>query len=258
MGHYDHRVHAGNAGDVWKHFLLLEVANYLLIPDSSLVYAETHVGRPEYALSTPGDWEGGIGKCWPILPSLKNFCYFDILAEFNPNRLKRYPGSALLVLQAAQKRNSILHAEVWDIDPEVAKAWRGYSRVSFHLGDGFLGLISLLERSPPGLLLIDPPYLDTADMTLAWELLCKAKERGWIVLWWYNMMDNEKALQGGLVTAPPGGFEKYPLMFSRTGLDGGRWDGAVVALAGSDSGLKGRVERSIREFVEIMGNAESF
>ena len=86
MRHYDHRGHAGNAGDVWKHFLLLEAASSLLIPDSSLVYAESHVGRPDYALHAPGDWVGGIGKCWPLLPHLKNFYYFDILASFNPSR----------------------------------------------------------------------------------------------------------------------------------------------------------------------------
>ena len=91
MRHYDHRVHAGNAGDVWKHFLLLEAADCLLTPDSSLVYAESHVGRPEYALKAPGDWEGGIGKIWPILPSLRNFCYFDILADLNPKSPSSVP-----------------------------------------------------------------------------------------------------------------------------------------------------------------------
>ena len=35
MGHYDHRVHAGNAGDVWKHFLLLEAADCLLDIDGN-------------------------------------------------------------------------------------------------------------------------------------------------------------------------------------------------------------------------------
>jgi len=73
MPSYDHRVHAGNAGDVWKHFLLLEVADYFLIPDGRLIYAETHVGRPTYALHMPGEWEGGIGKLWPIRSLLKNF-----------------------------------------------------------------------------------------------------------------------------------------------------------------------------------------
>ena len=91
MGHYNHRVHAGNAGDVWKHFLLLEAADCLLDPDGSLVYAESHVGRPEYALRAPGDWEGGIGKIWPHLPSLKNFCYFDILADLNPENPSSFP-----------------------------------------------------------------------------------------------------------------------------------------------------------------------
>ncbi len=76
MGHYDHRMHAGNAGDVWKHFLLLEAADCLLTPDSSLVYAESHVGRPEYSLKAAGDWEGGIGKIWPVLPSLLKFLLF--------------------------------------------------------------------------------------------------------------------------------------------------------------------------------------
>jgi len=103
MRHYDHRGHAGNAGDVWKHFLLLEAASCLFIPDSSLVYAESHVGRPEYSLRTPGDWVGGIGKCWPLLPHLKKFCYFDLLASSNPSGLKCYPGSANLVLRAAKK-----------------------------------------------------------------------------------------------------------------------------------------------------------
>ncbi len=257
MRNYDHRVHAGNAGDVWKHFLLLEVADYLLIPDSSLVYAETHVGRPEYALSAPGDWEGGIGKCWPILSSLKNFCYFNILAEFNPNRLKCYPGSACLVLQAARTRYSILHAEVWDIDSEVGKAWQGYSRVSFHQGDGFLGLTSLLERSPPGLLLIDPPYLDPSEMTLAVKLLCRAKERGWTVLWWY-MMGSETALQRDLLTNSQKDFEKYSLMFAEAGFDGGRWGGAVVALACPDNELKKRLRIRVREFAKVMSDAESF
>ncbi len=83
MDRYDHRVHAGNAGDVWKHFLLLEAADCLLEPGGSLIYAESHAGRPEYVLRAPGDWEGGIGKIQPLLPYLGNFSYFDILADLN-------------------------------------------------------------------------------------------------------------------------------------------------------------------------------
>ncbi|HNY34810.1 MAG TPA: hypothetical protein PKK68_09165, partial [Methanothrix soehngenii] len=70
MGRYDHRNHAGNAGDVWKHFILLEAADWLLASGGSLAYAESHAGRPEYILNAPGEWQGGIGRVWPILPYL--------------------------------------------------------------------------------------------------------------------------------------------------------------------------------------------
>ena len=127
MPYYDHRVHAGNAGDLWKHLLLLEAADCLLTPDSSLVYAESHVGRPLYFLKATGDWEGGIGKIWPILPSLRNFSYFDILASMNGDELTTYPGSALLVMELARRKGADLQVQAWDNDAEVVAAWHEYA-----------------------------------------------------------------------------------------------------------------------------------
>ncbi len=75
----------------------------------------------------------------------------------------RYPGSARLVWELAKRKRSKLEIEVWDIDPDVAKAWSEYpetTSLSFHLGDGFSGVMSLLNEAIPGLLLIDPPFLD--------------------------------------------------------------------------------------------------
>jgi len=276
MRHYDHRVHAGNAGDIWKHFLLLEVANCLLDPDGSLVYAESHAGRPDYALRAPGDWEGGIGKIWPVLPSLSNFCYFDILADLNLNlessssvrrfepvckqvsRPLLYPGSARLIHELAKRKKANLEADVWDNDPNVASSWEGFSlaskptglfppaKIAFHQGDGFLGVLSRLCRSPAGLLFIDPPYIDSQDVLLARKLLDRAKDRGWIVLWWY-MMDMNTA---------PDGLQAFELQFSEAGLEGGRWKGAVVAFAGAESErfdhLIGHMSRQIEKFIRII------
>lgn len=243
MRHYDHRRHAGNSGDVWKHLLLLETLDDLLVRDGGLVYAESHVGRPEYPLRTPGDWMGGIGKCWPLLPRLKKFCYFKSLASFNPSGLERYPGSASLVLHAAGRCGAKLQTQVWDNDPEVAAAWRERPEVSFHLGDGFLGVGSLLDRSPPGLMLIDPPYIDQADGRRAEKLFCRARELGWTVLWWHTA-ENE--------IIPPGSCERFEMEFSRSGLDGGGWKGVVVTVAGADGGMSRRLHESAEEFVDIM------
>jgi len=248
---YDHRGHAGNAGDVWKHLLLLEVASRLLIPDSSMVYAESHAGSPSYALSMPGDWEGGIGKCWPALPILKNFCYFEILSRLNPVRLECYPGSTYLILQAAGEHCSTVWADIWDIDAAVAASWQEFlrvhpfqrSRVAVHCSDGFSQARSLLDRSPPGLMLIDPPYIDSLDRKRAQSLFSRAQESGWIVLWWY-MMGKEVVVARGA--------EKYELLFGRAGLDCGRWRGCGLAAAGLDDRMQDHLHEQADRFICLM------
>jgi len=282
MRHYDHRVHAGNAGDVWKHFLLLEAADCLLDPDGRLVYAESHVGRSHYALRAPGDWEGGIGKIWPTLPALRNFCYFDILADLNQEILSfvpsfepvfgkasrpvsgpvlrplLYPGSVRLIYELAKRKGANLEADVWDNDPFVASSWEVFSqglksvgsyqpaKIVFHQGDGFAGVQSLLRRSQPGLLLIDPPYIDPQDVHLARKLLQRAKDWGWIVLCWYMM---------GTKTAPDG-LQTFELQFAEAGLEGGRWKGAAVAFAGAKNKrfdiLLSHMHRRIETFIRIL------
>jgi 23S rRNA (adenine2030-N6)-methyltransferase len=280
MGHYDHRVHAGNAGDVWKHFLLLEAADCLLDIDGSLVYAESHVGRPEYALREPGDWEGGIGMIRPLLPSLGNFCYFNILADLNqesssfvpcrgpvfgsiPVQISRpilYPGSARLIYELAKKKGTNLQADVWDNDSCVAGSWESFkeaaaakpagaflpSKIVFHQGDGFQGVLSWLHRSPPGLLFIDPPYIDSQDVRLAEKLLQRAKDLGWIVLWWF-MMDTKTA---------PDDLQTFELCFSEVGLEGGRMKGANVAFAGGEcerfDHLISHMHRQIDKIIRVL------
>ncbi len=47
MGYYDHRRHAGNAGDVWKHFLLCEAAGFLISGGRHEICADSANGRPD-------------------------------------------------------------------------------------------------------------------------------------------------------------------------------------------------------------------
>ncbi len=256
MGHYDHRVHAGNAGDVWKHFLLLEAASCLLTPDSSLVYAESHVGRPEYSLKAHGDWEGGIGKIWPVLPSLLNFSYFDILADLNPHGLMCYPGSARMVWELARRKRARLKFEVWDIDAQVIAAWHEYPNhpeipvFSIHLGDGFSGVASLLNRRAPGLLLIDPPFLDPKDVNSAEELFDKARELGWTVLCWHmvDTIDREFLPESRFHDS----FHEFSIQFARIGLDYSGAKGCAVAVACPNDSLMRRLEGRIGEFLRTI------
>ena len=248
MQSYDHREHAGNAGDICKHLLLLEVADYLM--DRGLaVYAESHAGRPMYRLANVGEWQGGVGRCWRHLPSLRDFSYFRILADLNPDGLRHYPGSTGLILEACGRRGAEPTIDIWDIDPEVASAWRGRKDVKFHSGDGFSGVGTLLDRSPPGLLLIDPPSLHPATGVRAEELLRQAEDKGWMALCWYMM---------GADSPPGGNFPRYEIKFAPTGMECGRWSGAVMVLAGSDEPLRRRLEHCVQEFLEIMRPTEPF
>jgi 23S rRNA (adenine2030-N6)-methyltransferase len=280
MGHYDHREHAGNAGDLWKHFLLLEVADCLLTPDSSLVYAESHVGRPKYALKPSGDWESGIGRIWPALPLLKDFPYFDILAEANPSepssplQIECYPGSALLLAKLAKRKKADLKMEIWDIDPAVEAAWNEFldhgrpdhgrpghgrpdhgcpghgrfdrSSISFHLGDGFSGCMSLLRRAPPGLLLIDPPFTSPGERRAAEELFCMASESGWTVLCWHM----KEAMR------PSDHPTEFPLLFSQIGLDYAKAAGCSIRAASPHTALLSHLSRRARAFLHISASSK--
>lgn len=246
---YDHRVHAGNAGDVWKHFILAEVSGYLLESGRALVYAESHAGRPDYLLNRCGEWTDGVGRCWRHLPSLLNFCYFRVLSSFNPKGLLCYPGSVRIVQEIARRHSLKLQADVWDIDPDVASAWANYGdreEIDFHEGDGFTGALYLLGRSPPGLLLIDPPYVDAKDASLAENLFFEAAEMGWTVLWWS---------MAGLDTAPRSSSpERFSLSFAEAGMECGRWDGATVAIYGADSSLIEHVRGQGAALIRVLKN----
>ena len=171
-----------------------------------------------------------------------------------------YPGSARLIYELAKRKGANLQADVWDNDPGVASSWESFTqaaaakstgsfppaKIVFHQGDGFLGVLSRLSRSPAGLLFIDPPYIDPEDVRLARKLLQRAKDLGWIVLWWY-MTDMKTA---------PDGLRTFELQFADAGLEGGRWKGAVVAFAGGDSErfdhLISHMHRQIEKFIRIL------
>jgi 23S rRNA (adenine2030-N6)-methyltransferase len=230
---YDHRRHAGNAGDVWKHLVLAEAADRFLAAGVR-VYVESHAGRPEYQLLPGGEWEGGIGRIWPVRDELAARPYFQILADLNPHRLERYPGSAAIVLELARRRGSALRAELWDTSPEVEGAWRrnsgggGGPEVQFHLGDGFSGASRLVEElRAPAFLLIDSPFVDEEDTGLVDQLMGRAAEAGWVVLSWHVLGPEAGA-------RPDCNHREFALRFEDAGLVCGPMEGAAMVLAWGD------------------------
>jgi 23S rRNA (adenine2030-N6)-methyltransferase len=245
---YDHRRHAGNAGDLWKHLLLAEVADRLLAAGVR-VYVESHAGRSEYQLLPGGEWEGGIGRLWPPRGDLTRYSYFVILGGLNPGGLMRYPGSATIVLEIARVRGIDLRMELWDKSPEVEGAWRrsrgggGGPEVQFHLGDGFSGASRLVEElRESALLLIDSPFVDEEDAALVDQLMGRAAEAGWAALSWHPV-------GGRPLPTPRSRHRTFALDFNEADLDGCGMEGVAMVLAWGDrtpGGIEDLVEGLVR------------
>lgn len=179
---YRHGFHAGNHADVLKHFVLIELLQYLNKKDTAYTYIDTHAGAGLYSLDTGyatknAEYETGISPLWDCddLPVALQ-TYLDLVRELNPSgKLRYYPGSPYCAEQFMRDQDRLRLFELHPSEIKILgenfhrlaqhKAEQGErqisrgKRVMINAGDGFDGLKSLLP--PPSrraLVLIDPPY----------------------------------------------------------------------------------------------------
>lgn len=179
---YRHGFHAGNHADVLKHFVLIELLNYLGQKDTAYTYVDTHSGAGLYSLDTGyatknAEFETGIAPLWDRddVPAPLQ-AYLDLVKAMNPSgKMRYYPGSPYCAneVMRAQDRLRLFELHPSEIKIlsenfrklEAHKAEQGErqsvrgKRIMINAGDGFEGLKAILP--PPsrrGLVLIDPPY----------------------------------------------------------------------------------------------------
>lgn len=179
---YRHGFHAGNHADVLKHYVLVELLEYLNNKDTAYSYIDTHAGAGLYSLDTGyatknAEYETGISPLWEcedVPATLQS--YLDIIRALNPSgRLRYYPGSPYFAEQILRDQDRLRLFELHPSEIKILgenfhklaqhKAEQGVRQVSrgkrvmINAGDGFEGLKALLP--PPSrraLVLIDPPY----------------------------------------------------------------------------------------------------
>ncbi|MFN7212642.1 MAG: 23S rRNA (adenine(2030)-N(6))-methyltransferase RlmJ [Lysobacteraceae bacterium] len=164
---YRHAFHAGNHADVLKHATLLAWLQALRRKNAACFVLDTHGGRGLYGLGDDGvgptgEAAGGIARLWGQhgLPTLlQDLC--KAVAAVNPDgRLRQYPGSPRLALDALRPQDRVAACE---LQPEEAEALRralGHDRrAAVHQRDGYEAVRALLPPAEKrGLVLIDPPY----------------------------------------------------------------------------------------------------
>ena len=184
---YRHAFHAGNHADVLKHFVQLQLHEYMNQKDTAYTYIDTHSGAGVYALdggyaSKNAEYETGIGPLWErtdLPKGLKQ--YVELIRGLNPSgKMRYYPGSPYCADKAMREQDRLRLFELHPADSKiladnfrkidehmaangVRPTTRG-KRVLIERGDGFHALKTLLP--PPSrraLVLIDPPYEDKQD-----------------------------------------------------------------------------------------------
>ena len=59
---YEHRFHAGNVGDVWKHVALCGWLRALTADSEPIHFVDTHAGAGMHTVGPTGEWTAGIGR----------------------------------------------------------------------------------------------------------------------------------------------------------------------------------------------------
>jgi 23S rRNA (adenine2030-N6)-methyltransferase len=234
---YQHAFHAGNFADVHKHAVLTRILDYLRQKPAAFRVIDTHAGAGRYDLCGPqatrsGEWRNGIGRLFarPQSGGIKADAaqallapYLDMVAALNPGgTLRTYPGSPLIVKALLRRQDRLIACE---LEPKAAAALkaalRGDARAKALAIDGW---IALFANIPPkerrGLILIDPPFEETADFARLSDALAQAHRKwpsGLYVLWYpikareapdalarrLRRLDLPKILRCELAVAPP-------------------------------------------------------
>src|SRR4051812_3358753 len=198
---YRHAFHAGNHADVLKHFVQIQLHEYMGQKDTAYTYIDTHSGAGVYALdggyaAKNAEFETGIAPLWDrtdLPPSLAE--YVNLVKGMNPSgKMRYYPGSPYCADKVMREHDRLRLFELHPADAKILAdnfrkveahaaaqgerpSARG-KRVIIQKTDGFQCLKALLP--PPSrraLVLIDPPYEDKMDYRKVKDTLADALVR---------------------------------------------------------------------------------
>jgi 23S rRNA (adenine2030-N6)-methyltransferase len=211
---YQHAFHAGNFADVHKHVVLTRILIYLQQKDSAFRLIDTHAGAGRYDLFGPEaqraqEWKNGIGRIFPIrtntyeqqtAPSSEVQAllapYFAAVAALNPDgALRNYPGSPLIALDLMRRQDRLIACECEPRAAALLKAsLKGEPRAKILALDGWMALnANVPPKERRGLVVVDPPYEETADFTRLSSAVAEA-HRKWptgIYLLWYPIKERD-------------------------------------------------------------------
>lgn len=199
---YRHIYHAGNFADIFKHSILTLLIHYLHQKEKPCTYIDTHAGLGLYDLrdkkaNLTAESKKGILKLLSAekhIPELNS--YLEILKKYLLPEYPIYPGSPFIMKELQREQDTIILNELHKEDVEELKHnLRRTERIHIHHRNAYEFLPAILPPpSKRGLILIDPPYEKTtelSDFQIAIEKALKRFETG-IYMLWYPIINTQK------------------------------------------------------------------
>lgn len=161
---YRHRYHAGNAADVFKHYVLCEIVAALREKPAPFCVIDSHAGAGLYCLQAPGEFEAGIARMRAgrdtVPAAARYLASIDAACATQRECAECYPGSPLLIQHGLRAQD---RAVLLELHPEEHAALKGAigndARVAVHRADAWQALKAFIPPTENrGLVLIDPPY----------------------------------------------------------------------------------------------------
>lgn len=172
---YGHGFHAGNVGDVWKHFGLVEALRLSAPAPGGIHYLESHAGEGRYRLGSTGEWSAGIERVAaaaeaepsPVTESVRRWVELCRRLGF-AGRSSAWAGSPAVAAALLGPGDRL---SLWERDSSahaaLARLFRDDTRARVVSGDGLAGLADEARDAERGsaavLVLVDPPWTAKED-----------------------------------------------------------------------------------------------
>jgi len=213
---YHHIYHAGNFADVFKHCVLVMLAQNLCKKNKPIFYLDTHAGIGRYDLtselaSKTSEYASGISVLYnqkeadlKILTSkiAENALatYLQIIQSYNTNKnLKYYPGSPLILKTLMRTQDRMALVELHKDDAELLRnEFVNDKQIAVHHSNGYQSIKAFLPpKEKRGLILIDPAFEDINEFEniIAGLKVAKQKFPTGVYAIWYPIKDLTK-IQG--------------------------------------------------------------
>lgn len=161
---YTHSRKAGNRGDVWKHSVLVALADVMRGNGRPFRYVECHAGAPIHELSENGEWRGGVRV---MTTACGDSRYVAMTRDWLAT--KRYPASWVLVAHRLARRFQRVEIDLFDSSSHVTAQYGALGgdlhipinvRWRFQEADGYVEAARLTSAD---LVFLDPPYSPNAQ-----------------------------------------------------------------------------------------------